>query len=74
MFVPAGERKEEEEDAEKGPEAKPKKPTRRAAREYPFTLDTFQQKSIECLERNESVMVGTCAVDYPWSLGIVPRR
>lgn len=27
------------------------------ARQYPFTLDPFQQRAVECLERNESVLV-----------------
>ena len=31
--------------------------TKQRAKEYPFTLDSFQQISTECLERNESVLV-----------------
>lgn len=30
---------------------------REPAKKYPFTLDPFQKRSIECLERNESVLV-----------------
>lgn len=37
-------------------EPKPK-PDRPAARSYPFTLDPFQRASIQCLEREESVLV-----------------
>ena len=30
------------------------------AKAYPFELDTFQQKAVECLERKESVLVSRC--------------
>ena len=30
---------------------------KKAAKTYPFKLDPFQQRSVECLERDESVLV-----------------
>jgi ATP-dependent RNA helicase DOB1 len=27
------------------------------AKEYPFKLDTFQEKAVECIMRNESILV-----------------
>ena len=33
------------------------KPPAKAAKEYPFVLDPFQQHSVNCLEKNQSVLV-----------------
>eukprot|EP01022_Parablepharisma_sp_SALTPOND_P014220 TRINITY_DN1916_c0_g1_i1.p1 TRINITY_DN1916_c0_g1~~TRINITY_DN1916_c0_g1_i1.p1 ORF type:complete len:1081 (+),score=160.85 TRINITY_DN1916_c0_g1_i1:7764-11006(+) len=41
----------------KGFKRKDRDPTRTMAKEYKFNLDPFQQASIDCLERNESVLV-----------------
>jgi ATP-dependent RNA helicase DOB1 len=40
-------------DFERREYKKPEQP----AKEYPFTLDKFQAKAVECIERNESVLV-----------------
>ena len=39
------------------PEAAPLPAEHKPAKVYPFTLDPFQRRAIECLERNESVLV-----------------
>lgn len=33
------------------------RPPVKAAKEYPFVLDPFQNEAVKCLERNESVLV-----------------
>jgi len=40
-------------DYQRKPYVKPDK----AAKEYPFALDRFQAKAVECIERDESVLV-----------------
>lgn len=35
----------------------PPEPRKEPAKTYPFTLDPFQQKAVECIERNQSVLV-----------------
>ncbi|GAW81999.1 ATP-dependent RNA helicase [Plasmodium gonderi] len=51
------------------------------ARTYKFELDTFQKKSIECLERNESVLVSahtsagkTVIAEYAIALGLRDKQ
>jgi len=51
------------------------------ARVYPFTLDPFQQRAIECLERNESVLVSahtsagkTVVAEYAIAMGLRDRQ
>lgn len=38
-------------------EAKRRPPPGKPAKEYPFTLDPFQRRSVECLEKGQSVLV-----------------
>ncbi|GFE54854.1 DSHCT (NUC185) domain containing DEAD DEAH box helicase family protein [Babesia ovis] len=59
------------------PEYKPGEP----ARNYPFTLDEFQKKSIECLEKGESVLVcahtsagKTVVAEYAIAMGLRDKR
>ena len=43
--------------APKGHTPQPFKKPEKPAKEYPFTLDQFQQKAVECIIKNESVLV-----------------
>ena len=35
----------------------PEKSSKKPAKEYPFTLDPFQQEAVRCIEAGESVLV-----------------
>ena len=37
--------------------APPEKSSKKPAKEYPFTLDPFQQEAVRCIEAGESVLV-----------------
>ncbi|CDR94153.1 DSHCT (NUC185) domain containing DEAD/DEAH box helicase family protein, putative [Babesia bigemina] len=59
----------------------PDQPTGEPARTYPFTLDEFQKKSIDCLERGESVLVcahtsagKTAVAEYAIAMGLRDKR
>ncbi|GIX63247.1 ATP-dependent RNA helicase [Babesia caballi] len=63
-----------------GYETKPR-PAGEPARKYPFTLDEFQKKSIDCLEREESVLVcahtsagKTAVAEYAIAMGLRDKR
>ena len=34
------------------------------AKQYPFSLDPFQETALACMERRESVLVGACAGEH----------
>ena len=57
-----------------------KRPTVRA-KEYPFKLDKFQEKAVECIERNESVLVAahtsagkTAVAEYAIALALKNKQ
>lgn len=57
-----------------------KRPAQRA-KQYSFTLDKFQEKAVECIERNESVLVAahtsagkTAVAEYAIALALKNKQ
>merc|ERR1719473_554190 len=56
-------------------------PVRPPAREYPFNLDTFQRKAVECLEKHQTVLVAahtsagkTAVAEYAISMALRDKQ
>ena len=65
----------------KGYERPPYKRPAKRAKEYKFTLDKFQERAVECIERNESVLVAahtsagkTAVAEYAIALALNSKQ